>query len=102
MVKKFFRTGHTFRSLRYRNYRYYFFGQMFSHPGTWIQNLALGWLVYRLTDSAFMLGTVGFASQIPALFLTPVAGVFADRINRRRTLVITHRYRWWWHLRFQP
>lgn len=89
MVKKFFRTGHTFRSLRYRNYRYYFFGQMFSHPGTWIQNLALGWLVYRLTDSAFMLGTVGFASQIPALFLTPVAGVFADRINRRRTLVIT-------------
>ncbi len=83
------RPGFAFRSLRHRNYRYYFFGQLISLPGTWIQNIALGWLVYRLTDSAFMLGAVGFAGQIPALLLTPVAGVYADRTNRRKILIIT-------------
>jgi len=57
--------------------------------GTWIQNLAIGWMVYRLTDSAFYLGLVGFAGQIPALILTPLAGVFADRTNRFKVLVIT-------------
>lgn len=81
--------GFIFRSLRHRNYRYYFLGQLISLPGTWIQNIALGWLVYRLTDSAFMLGVVGFTGQIPALILTPFAGVFADRIARRRVLIIT-------------
>lgn len=82
-------TGFTFRSLKYKNYRYYFLGQLISLPGTWIQNIALGWLVYRLTDSAFMLGVVGFAGQIPALLLTPIAGVYADRISRRKLLIST-------------
>jgi MFS family permease len=62
---------------------------MVSLLGTWIQNLAIGWMVYRLTDSAFFLGLVGFAGQIPALFLAPLAGVYADRINRRRILIMT-------------
>jgi MFS family permease len=62
---------------------------MVSLMGTWIQNLALGWLVYRLTDSAFYLGLVGFAGQIPALILTPIAGVYADRLNRRNMLMLT-------------
>jgi len=62
---------------------------MVSLLGTWIQNLAVGWLVYRLTDSAFYLGLVGFAGQIPALILAPLAGVYADRINRRRILILT-------------
>lgn len=83
------RPGFAFRSLKYRNYRYYFIGQLISLPGTWIQNIALGWLVYRLTDSAFMLGAVGFAGQIPALILTPLAGVFADRTVRRKVLIAT-------------
>lgn len=83
------RPGFAFRSLKYRNYRYYFIGQLISLPGTWIQNIALGWLVYRLTDSAFMLGAVGFAGQIPALILTPLAGVYADRMVRRKVLIVT-------------
>jgi MFS family permease len=81
--------GYAFRALESRNFRMFFFAGMLSLLGTWIQNLALGWLVYRLTDSAFYLGLVGFAGQIPALFLTPFAGVFADRINRRRILILT-------------
>ncbi len=81
--------GFVFRSLKYRNYRYYFLGQLISLPGNWIQNIALSWLVYRLTGSAFMLGIVGFTSQIPALVLTPVAGVYADRLNRRKVLILT-------------
>lgn len=67
----------------------FFFANLFSLLGTWMQNLAIGWLVYRLTDSAAFLGLVGFMGQIPALLLTPVAGVYADRMNRQRVLVIT-------------
>jgi len=77
------------RSLRHRNYRLYFFGQLISLPGNWIQNLALGWLVYRLTDSALLLGVVSFAGQIPSLLITPLAGVYADRIDRRKVLLAT-------------
>ncbi len=77
------------RSLRHRNYRLYFFGQLISLPGNWIQNLAMGWLVYRLSDSVLLLGVVGFAGQIPSLLITPLAGVYADRIDRRRVLLIT-------------
>ncbi len=83
------RVAFTFRALQSKNYRMFFFSGMVSLMGTWIQNLAMGWLVYRLTDSAFYLGLVGFAGQIPALFLTPVAGVYADRMNRRRMLILT-------------
>ncbi len=78
-----------FRALESRNFRMFFFANLFSLLGTWMQNLAIGWLVYRLTDSAAFLGLTGFMGQIPALLLTPVAGVYADRMNRRKALVIT-------------
>jgi MFS family permease len=78
-----------FRGLQYRNYRYYFWGQSVSLIGTWIQNIALSWLVYRLTGSALMLGTVVFALHIPSLVFTPLAGVMADRWNRRKTIIVT-------------
>jgi MFS family permease len=85
----FYKIAFAFRALENRNFRLYFFGALFSLLGTWIQNLAIGWLVYKLTDSAFYLGLVGFASQIPALFLTPIAGVYADRVNRLKVLIAT-------------
>lgn len=78
-----------FRALRYRNYRYFFAGQSVSLVGTWVQNIAMGWLVYRLTGSALLLGTVVFALQIPSLFITPFAGVLADRWNRRHIIILT-------------
>ena len=74
---------------RHRNYRLFFFGQMVSLMGTWMQQVALGWLVYRLTNSPFLLGLVGFASQAPLLFVTPFAGALADRRNRRDLFVLT-------------
>ena len=70
------------------NYRLYFFGQGASLIGTWIQQIALMWLVYRLTRSAFLLGLVGFATQIPMMLLMPFTGVLADRWNRYRIMVI--------------
>ncbi len=79
----------TFKSLRHRNFRLFFFGQIISLPGNWIQNIAMGWLVFRLTDSALLLGVVGFAAQIPSFFITPVAGVFADKTERRSVLIMT-------------
>jgi len=78
-----------FRSLRYRNYRLFFSGQIISLIGTWTQQIALPWLVYRLTGSVFLLGVVGFAGQIPAFLLAPLAGVMSDRWNRRYILIIT-------------
>jgi MFS family permease len=78
-----------FRSLRYRNYRLFFMGQIISLIGTWTQQIALPWLVYRLTDSALLLGVVGFATQIPAFLLGPIAGVMADRWDRYRILLAT-------------
>lgn len=78
-----------FRSLKHRNYRLFFWGQSISLMGVWIQNIALGWLVYRLTGSAIYLGVIAFAGQIPSLFITPLAGVYSDRFNRQRTLIIT-------------
>jgi MFS family permease len=76
-------------SLRYRNYRLFFAGQSISLVGTWMQMVAIGWLVYHLTNSALLLGLVGFFSQIPSFVLTPFTGVFVDRWNRHRILVIT-------------
>lgn len=78
-----------FRALRYRNYRLFFGGQTLSLIGTWMQRIAMGWLVYRLTDSAFLLGVVGFAGQIPGFLVGPFAGVIADRVNRHRMLIAT-------------
>ena len=80
---------HTFRALGHRNYRLYFTGQSISLIGTWMQQMAISWLTYKITNSIFMLGLVGFLGQLPTLLLTPVAGVFADRYNRHRILVIT-------------
>src|SRR5512140_2543937 len=77
------------RALRSRNYRLFVAGQSVSLVGTWMQQVAMSWLVYRLTGSAFLLGVVGFTSQIPTFLLAPVAGVLADRWNRRRLLIAT-------------
>ncbi len=80
--------GGVLRALRSPNYRLYFTGQGVSLIGTWMQNVALSWLVYRLTKSSFLLGVVGFISQIPMMLLTPVTGVLADRWNRFKIMVI--------------
>ena len=77
------------RALRHRNYRLFFGGQGISLVGTWMTRVATGWLVYRLTGSAFLLGLVSFSSQIPILLLGPFAGVWVDRLNRHRVLVVT-------------
>lgn len=77
------------RALRSRNYRLFFAGQSISLVGTWMQQVAMGWLAYRITGSALLLGVVGFAGQFPSFVLAPVAGVLADRWNRRRLLVAT-------------
>lgn len=79
----------SFRALRHRNFRLFLGGQVVSVTGTWMQQVALGWLVYRLTHSAFLLGLVGFCGQIPSLFVAPLAGVWADRWNRHRMIVAT-------------
>jgi MFS family permease len=77
------------RALGSRNYRLYFFGQAVSLIGTWMQQIAMRWLVYRLTKSELLLGVVGFASDIPLFFLVPFAGVLADKFKRQRILAIT-------------
>ena len=77
------------RALAHRNYRLFIVGQGISLIGMWMQQVGLIWLVYELTGSAFLLGLVGFASQVPTFFLAPVAGVMSDRWNRHRTLLVT-------------
>ncbi len=77
------------RAFRSRNYRLFFMGQGISLIGTWMQQIAVSWLVYRLTGSAFLLGLTGFAGQFPAFLMAPFAGVFIDRWNRQRLLLIT-------------
>lgn len=77
------------RALRHRNYRLFFSGQTVSLIGTWMTRIATGWLVYRLTRSALLLGLVGFAGQIPSFLLAPLAGVLVDRWNRHRLLIVT-------------
>ena len=79
----------TTRALKSRNFRLFFMGQGISLIGTWMQRIALGWLVYRLTNSAFLLGLVGFVGQFPTFLLTPFAGVLADRLNRHRMVIAT-------------
>lgn len=78
-----------FRALRHYNYRLFFMGQGISLIGTWMQQLAMSWLVYRLTDSVLLLGTVNFAAQMPAFLLGPVAGVISDRFSRHKVLLTT-------------
>jgi MFS family permease len=78
-----------FRTIENRNYRLYFFGQMVSLLGSWLQSVAQAWLVYRLTGSSFQLGLVVFIGQVPLLFLSPIGGLIADRYPRRWVVVAT-------------
>jgi MFS family permease len=81
--------GHAWRALRHRNFQLYFAGQGISIIGTWMTRMATTWLVYRLTHSALLLGVVGFAGLIPTFVLAPFAGVWIERLDRRRLLVCT-------------
>lgn len=92
MVARSREYGGLLRALRSRNYRLFVAGQGISLVGTWMQQVAMSWLVYRLTGSALLLGVVGFTSQIPTLLLAPVAGVLADRWNRRRLLMLNQTF----------
>jgi len=78
-----------FRALRHRNFQLFFGGQLISLVGTWMQTVAQSWLVYRLTGSAVLLGTVAFVSQIPVFFLATVGGIVADRYPKRRVVIVT-------------
>jgi MFS family permease len=77
------------RALRHRNFQLFFSGQLISLIGTWMQSVAQSWLVYRLTGSALLLGSVGFASQIPVFLFAPLGGMTADRFNRRHIVIST-------------
>jgi MFS family permease len=80
---------HALRALRSRNFRIFYVGMAVSIFGTWMQTVGASWLVYRLTGSAFLLGLVAAAQQLPMLVLAPVAGVWADRVDRRKLLIAT-------------
>ena len=80
--------SHAWRALRHRNFRLFVSGQVVSMIGTWMTRVALAWLVYRLTKSPWMLGSIGFANQSPSFLLAPVAGVVVDRMDRRRLLTL--------------
>src|SRR3989442_6295423 len=79
----------TVRALRHRNFRLFFSGQLISLIGTWMQTVAQSWLVYRLTGSPALLGSVNFAGQIPVFLLSPIGGVVADRYSRYRIVIAT-------------
>jgi MFS family permease len=81
--------SHTLRALRHRNFQLFFGGQLISLIGTWMQSVAQSWLVYRLTGSSLLLGSAGFASQIPVFLVAPVGGIVADRFKRHRVVIIT-------------
>jgi MFS family permease len=80
---------HLFRALRHRNFRRLFAGQSISMVGTWLQQVAMGWLVYRLTGSAFLLGVIAFCANVGILLFGTFAGVVADRVNRKHGLFVT-------------
>ncbi|MGA7914888.1 MAG: MFS transporter, partial [Candidatus Acidiferrales bacterium] len=77
------------RSLRHRNFQLFFSGQMISLIGTWMQTIAEAWLVYRLTGSSLLLGTVGFVGRIPIFLFAPLGGLAADRWNRHKVVIGT-------------
>ena len=79
----------TFRALRHGNFRLFIAGQIVSLVGTWMQNVAQSWLVYRLTHSELMLGTAWFCMQIPVFALGPLGGLAADRYSRHKIVVLT-------------
>ena len=91
-MKYFSHTGvlsSVFRALRYRNFRLFFIGSSISLVGTWMQQIAMSWLIYRLTNSVFLLGMMGFVAMFPGFLLVPLAGVLADRWDRRRIIFVT-------------
>ena len=79
---------HSLRSLRHQNFRRYYTGQTVSLLGSWMQSTAIMWLAYRLTGSTVATGTVGFLSMVPYIFITPLAGALADRVSRRKVLMM--------------
>ncbi len=79
----------TLRALSYRNFQLFFGGQLISLVGTWMQNVAQAWLVYRITGSEVLLGAVGFSGQIPVFLFSPLGGIVADRYSRRRVVIAT-------------
>jgi MFS family permease len=79
----------TLRALQYRNFQLFFSGQLISLIGTWMQNVAQAWLVYRLTGSSILLGAIGFSSQIPVFLFSPLGGIVADRRSRHRVVIAT-------------
>jgi MFS family permease len=87
--REFSGSSHAWRALRHRNFRLFFGGQTISLIGTWMTRIATSWLVYRLTGSALLLGTISFAGQIPTFLFAPFAGVWIDRLDRRKVLVWT-------------
>src|ERR1700677_3269753 len=83
------RLATTLRALRHRNFQLFFSGQLISLIGTWMQTVAQSWLGYRMTGSGLLLGSVGFASQIPVFLVAPLGGITADRYNRQRVVIAT-------------
>ena len=77
------------KALTHRNFQLFFSGQLISLIGTWMQTVAQSWLVYRITKSSLLLGSVGFASQIPVFLVAPIGGMVADRVNRHRVVIAT-------------
>src|SRR5215831_12643665 len=77
------------RALKHRNFQLFFSGQLISLIGTWMQTVALSWLVYKMTGSTLLLGTVGFATQFPVFLMAPIGGATADRTNRHRLVIAT-------------
>ena len=78
-----------FRSLRHRNYRLFFFGQLVSLVGTWMQNIGQAWIIYQLTHSAVWLGAVGFLTSVPVLLFSMFGGTVADKISKKRLITAT-------------
>ncbi len=81
---------HALRAFRHRNFRLFYAGQAISLIGTWIQQIALSWLVYRTTGSGFLLGLVTFCMQIPMLIFVPLAGLLSDRYDRRKLMIAAY------------
>ena len=77
------------RALRHRNFSLFIAGQVWALIGYWIQQLAVSWLVYRLTGSATLLGVLSFAANVPVLVLAPLVGLWSDRFNRHRMMIAT-------------
>src|SRR5690348_16889652 len=82
-------SGMVFRSLRHRNYRLFFAGQLTSLCGTWMQNVAQSWLVWELSHSAFWLGVIGFMTFLPQLLFALIGGTVADRFPKRGLIIVT-------------